>query len=122
MEINAIKVDPNAKKISSLIHSTHYEEMISICQGNMAVFKGNPKQWCSYPPSILGNPDDPKKGIPISQYDSECLPGPLLWFDATKPNECEESIYGPFVFEFNFSAVIEAYQVCRMINSEQVCY
>ena len=99
--------------------------MTSICQGKEAAFKGNPKQWRSslehFPsPNAsyhIGPGSTTKTRIPSG--DNECLPGSLLWFGTERKGG---SVYGPCEFEFKFTAVLKAYQLCRGINAEQVCY
>jgi len=110
--------------IPKLYHSTHYEEMIRICQWEKAMFKGNPKQWRSYSSNgasfVIDVPDAIRKWIP--QNDTTYLPGHLLWFATTRPGKNENDIYGPFAFGYQFPSVLDAYQKCRGINSEQLCY
>ena len=100
--------------------------MISICQGKEAIFKGNPKHWrpsSEYSPSpsasyyIGADNTTTEKWIPPD--DTECLPGPLVWFGTERKTG---TAYGPCVFEFKFTSVLEAYQKCRGINSQQLCY
>jgi len=102
--------------------------MISICQGKAAIFNGNPKQWrpsSEYFPSPnasyhIGPGSTTETWIPYG--DKEYLPGPLLWFGTERKTGKVDNAYGPCVFEFRFSAVIEAYQKSRSISNEQVCY
>ena len=102
--------------------------MISICQGKEAIFKGNPKQWrpsseCSPSPNAsyyIGPDSTTEKWIPPD--DTECLPGPLVWFGTERKTGKTDNVYGPCVFEFKFTLVLEAYQKCRGINSQQLCY
>ena len=102
--------------------------MKSICQGKVAVFKGNPKQWrlsSEYSPSpsasyYIGPGSTTEEWIPPN--DTERLPGPLLWFGTERKTGNSDNAYGPCVFEFKFTLVLEAYQKCRGITSEQLCY
>jgi len=122
VEIQGIS-ESQTHTIPTLYHSTHYSEMIRICQREKAIFKGNPKQWRSYSlngaSSIIDAADGTRKMI--SHNDTECLPGPLLWFATTQPGKYD-NVYGPLVFGFQFTTVLDAYQKCRGINSEQLCY
>ena len=108
---------------SVVFHGTHLDEVLDICQGTNAIFKGNLKQWrlldddcyneeyCSYLVRS-GKPPEPMK-------PNNCTPfGPFVWF-GTKRDETDK--YGPCQFEFNFTSVLRAYQTCR--NSEkEICY
>ena len=102
--------------------------MISICQGEIAIFKGKPKQWRSYSLNGASYLIDLMTAARrwIHPFDTSCLPGPLLWFGTTQSGISQpgiaNNIYGPCVFEFQFTAVLEAYQKCRGINSQQLCY
>ena len=121
VEIQGIS-DSQPHTIPTLFHSTHYNEMIRICQRGKAIFKGNPKQWRSYSSngaSYLIDADEATRKL-ISQNDTRSLPGHLLWFATTRPGKF--NVYGPCVFEFKFTAVLEAYQECRGITSQQLCY
>ena len=111
--------------IPTIFHATHCKDMTSICQGKEAIFKGNPKQWR---PSLEHSPSPnasyhirpgstTKTRIPSG--DNECLPGPLLWFGTERKGG---SVYGPCEYEFKFTALLKAYQLCRGINAAQVCY
>jgi len=94
-----------------------------ICCGGLAIFEGSPKKWrSSFTQTTASYLIDPMNSAPkciIQPTDTSCLPGHLLWF-GTQPEA--KSIYGPCVFELDFSAVLEAYTKCRGISSEQVCY
>jgi len=114
--------------IPTIFHATHHKELMSICQGKEAIFKGNPKQWrpssehCPSPSAsyYIGPGSTSEKRI--SPDDTECLPGPLLWFGTERKTGQTDNAYGPYVFEFKFTLVLEAYQNCRGINTEQLCY
>jgi len=103
--------------------------MKNICQGEEAIFKGNPKQWRPsseyYSPSpsasyYIGPGSTTEEWI--SPNDTERLPGPLLWFGTERKTGKTDNAYGPCVFEFKFTLVLEAYQKSRGITSEQLCY
>ena len=116
--------DSKLHTIPTLFHSTHYNEMLKICQRRGATYKGNPKQWRSYSTngaSYVINVDDSNTRKWIRPDDSEWLPGPLLWFATMRPGKFD-NIYGPCVFEHGFVAVIESYQECRRISREEICY
>ena len=114
--------------IPTIFHATHYQDMIGICQGKEAIFKGNPKQWrpsSEYSPSpnasyYIGPDSTTEKWIPPD--DTECFQGPLVWFGTERKTGKTDNAYGPCVFEFKFTLVLEAYQKCRDINSQQLCY
>ena len=109
---------------SVVFHGTHLEDVLDICQGNHAIFKGYHKQWrlldyhdcneeyCSYlvQPGQQPVPMDPDNDIPF---------GPFGWFD-TKQDETDK--YGPCQFEFTFASVLKAYGTCRHNGQHTICY
>ena len=119
----AISQTPTTTNKSSVVfHGTHLDEVLDICQGTNAIFKGNLKQWrllddecyneeyCSY----LVTPGKP----PVPMTPTNCTPfGPFVWF-GTKRDETDK--YGPCQFEFNFTSVLRGYKTCR--NTQEICY
>jgi len=114
---------PTYQIVSSLFHSTHFKEMMSICDGKDVYLKGNPKKWrkldykpydethCSY---YMYPGQSPK---PITSDKDDKL-GPVLWF-STRGDDADK--YGPCQFEFKFKSVVEAYQKSRG-RSRTICY
>ena len=99
--------------IPSLFHSTHYAEMMRICDGKQATFKAGKKPWRE-----TSNPDKASYLVDyvnnsrtrILPSDDSCLPGNLVWFGTRRD---EGKIYGTCQFEFNFNRVLRAYQISR---------
>ena len=111
--------------VSSVVfHGTHLEDVLDICQGTNAIFKGYTKQWrlldnefyneeyCSYLVKLGQQP------VPMKPYNSTPF-GPFAWF-GTKEDETDK--YGPCQFEFNFTSVLRAYQTCRNSEQNRICY
>ena len=109
---------------SVVFHGTHLEEVLDICQGNHAIFKGYLKEWrwldynvyneeyCSYlvHPGQQPVPIAPNSNIPF---------GPFAWF-GTRQDETDK--YGPCQFEFTFASVLKAYEICRNNSQHTICY
>ena len=121
----AVPDTPVVTNVSSVVfHATHPKDVLDICQGDYAIFKGRLKQWrlldnqtyfkqcCSY----LVQPR--QAPIPMGQNNSTPF-GPFVWFGT---NRDETDKYGPCQFEFNLSNVLRAYQTCRRSHYQRICY
>lgn len=121
----AVQQTPANTSVSSVVfHGTHLKEVLHICQGSHAIFKGYLKQWrlldyedyneeyCSYlvQPGQQPVPIDPDNDIPF---------GPFAWF-GTKRDETDK--YGPCQFEFTFASILKAYETCRHNKQHTICY
>ena len=110
----------SAVVVPTLFHSTHYEEMIKICVGKQALFKGNKKEWSTKHPDkasyLVDHNNNSKKQLRSS--DDDCLPGNLVWFGTARG---KGGIFGPCLFEFNYKRVLQAYQVSRGVD-HKICY
>ena len=113
----------NTSVSSVVFHGTHPKDVVDICQGDYAIFKGKTKQWrllnnepytkdcCSY----LVQPE--QQPVPMEPNNSVTI-GPFAWF-GTKTDETDK--YGPCQFEFNFTSILKAYQICRG-SRYTICY
>ena len=121
----AVPETPTITNESSVVfHGTHLREVLDICQGENAIFKGCMKQWrlldhvtyhekyCSYLVKTWQRP------VPMEPHNRPPF-GPFVWF-GTKRDETDK--YGPCQFEFNFTSVLRAYATCRNSEQHRICY